>query len=198
MARFVSDNSVVASVSQTNPGIVGHCPCPWMVTSPKPVERRASFDALSLIAMTIPAHLRAMIATFIAIGECRTGAARSMQLIVRDFGELRQMPQQADLQRAIPMDRNRQTDCASMPAINVMAAAYPQQPPAAQFEKSGQVVARQRLHIAISSTRPFTSALGSATSTDKHPSIASRRFCRSSSMVSPWVAQPGIAGTSAQ
>src|ERR1700704_3128449 len=33
---------------------------------------------------------------------------------------------------------------------------------------------------------------------DRQPSIASYRFCSSSSKVSPWVAQPGIAGTSAQ
>src|ERR1700729_1558374 len=30
-------------------------PCdPWIASSPKPVERRASFDALGLLAMTIP------------------------------------------------------------------------------------------------------------------------------------------------
>src|SRR5262249_7398103 len=44
----------------------------------------------------------------------------------------------------------------------------------------------------------FASGVGSATSTDKHTLIASCRLCRSSSMVSPCVAQPGIAGTLAQ
>lgn len=33
---------------------------------------------------------------------------------------------------------------------------------------------------------------------DRHPSTASYKLARSSSKVSPWVAQPGIAGTSAQ
>src|SRR5882672_2734005 len=35
-------------------------------------------------------------------------------------------------------------------------------------------------------------------SIDRQPSIASYRFFCNSSQVSPWVAQPGIAGTSAQ
>jgi hypothetical protein len=47
-----------------------------------------------------------------------------MQLIVGDFGELRQMPQETD-QRATSMDRNRQADGASVSAENVLAAAYP-------------------------------------------------------------------------
>jgi hypothetical protein len=41
-------------------------------------------------------------------------------------------------------------------------------------------------------------ALSAATSTARQPSIASCKLCISSSMVSPCVAQPGIAGTSAQ
>src|ERR1700730_13656452 len=40
--------------------------------------------------------------------------------------------------------------------------------------------------------------LGAATSTERQPSMASCRLPRSSSMVSPCVAQPGMAGTSAQ
>src|ERR1700756_5373583 len=40
--------------------------------------------------------------------------------------------------------------------------------------------------------------LGAATSTERQPSMASCKLRRSSSIVSPCVAQPGMAGTSAQ
>src|SRR5271155_5457298 len=75
MARFIGDSSVIASVSESNPGILGRCPCPWIATSPKPVERRASFDALLLLTMTIPAQLRATIAGFSGVGEWRNWRA---------------------------------------------------------------------------------------------------------------------------
>jgi hypothetical protein len=52
------------------------------------------------------------------------------------------------------------------------------------------------LHAAVSRMRYEPPGVGSATSTDTQSSIASRRL-RSSSMISPWVAHRGIAGTSA-
>src|SRR3954447_21525721 len=96
------------------------------------------------------------------------------------------------------MDGNRQPDGAACLAINVMAAVNAKQGPAATLDHTSEVAAGYRFHAGNSSIRSVPPGSGGATSMDKHPSIASWRFCISSSMLSPCVAQPGIAGTSAQ
>lgn len=70
--------------------------------------------------------------------------------------------------------------------------------PAFAFQNFAEALLRNRFHTAISSVRsPFAASIG-GTFTDKQPSTASYKFVNSSSKLSPWVAQPGIAGTSAQ
>src|SRR6202035_1289965 len=80
----------------------------------------------------------------------------------------------------------------------MVAAVDTQQSPTAPLDEASELAAGQHLHMAISTMRCVAPALGSATSIDRQPSIASCTLRINSSMVSPWVAQPGMAGTSAQ
>src|ERR1700730_1197143 len=122
----------------------------------------------------------------------------STQLIVRNFSELGQMTKQAGLERPIAVDRNRQANDAAGLAVDVVAAADAQQLPAAPLDHPRKLAADDRPHTAISRMRSLPPGLGAATSTARQPSIASCRLRMSSSMVSPWVAQPGMAGASGQ
>src|SRR5215204_6529061 len=108
------------------------------------------------------------------------------------------MPQEADFKGPASVDRDRQADDSSGLAVDVMAAVDTQQSPAVPLDQASEITAGQRLHTVISRTRSLPPGLGSGTSTDKQPSTASYKFVKSSSKVSPWVAQPGMAGTSAQ
>jgi hypothetical protein len=54
-----------------------------------------------------------------------------------------QMARQADLERAIAMDRDGKTDHASRPAIDVMAAADSQQVPATPLDQASEFAAGQ-------------------------------------------------------
>src|SRR6266478_6839919 len=108
------------------------------------------------------------------------------------------MSQQPDLERPIGVNRDRQANNTALLAINVVTAADPQQFPAAPFNQASKFAAGDSLHTTISRMRSLPPGFGSTTSTDRQPSIASRRLRKSSSMVSPCVAQPGMAGTSAQ
>src|SRR5947209_1955685 len=114
---------------------------------------------------------------------------------VRQFG---QMPEQADFERPIAMDGDRQSDHTSRLAVDAMAAGDPQEFPTALLDQAREVAARKRFHKAISRMRSLPVRCGSSTSMERQPSIASWRFRNSSSIVSPWLAHPGIAGTSAQ
>src|SRR5690348_8993662 len=129
--------------------------------------------------------------------EWNLAASGSIQLVL-DLRELRQMPQQAGLERMIAVNGNRKADDAAGLAIDVMAAGYAQEVSAAPLDDASEFAAGHYLHTAISKMRCLPPGFGSATSTDRQPSIASCKLCMSSSMVSPCVAQPGMAGTSAQ
>lgn len=83
-------------------------------------------------------------------------------------------------------------------SVDMVAAVNPEQNPAFPLHGARQFAPGDRLHMAISITRSLPVGCAGVTSTERHPSTASRRFASSSSIVSPCVAQPGIAGTSAQ
>src|SRR5450432_2434770 len=108
------------------------------------------------------------------------------------------MSQQSGFQGLVAMDRNRKPDDASGLAIDVVAAVDAKQGPAAPFDNPDEVPAGCRFHAGNSNIRSIPPGSGGSTSIERHPSIASCRFCMSSSMLSPCVAQPGMAGTSAQ
>src|ERR1043166_9682193 len=96
------------------------------------------------------------------------------------------------------MDGNREPNGAARLAIDMMTAFDAEQCPATTLDDASEVAAGYRFHAGNSSIRSVPPGSGGATSIDKQPSIASWRFCISSSMLSPWLAQPGMAGTSAQ
>src|SRR5258708_10199976 len=126
------------------------------------------------------------------------GSPVSPQLFVRDFGKLGQMTKQAGLQRAVAVNGNGQANDAAGLAVDVVAAADAQQLPAAPLDHPRELAAGDRPHRAISTMRSLPPGLGAATSTARQPSMASCRLRINSSMVSPWVEQPAMAGTSAQ
>ena len=71
--------------------------------------------------------------------------------------------------------------------------------PAVPTQGGNECPSRDLLHTANSRTRAPAAAWRKVLrSTDRQPAMASRRFARSSARVSPCVAHPGIAGTSAQ
>src|SRR3954464_557378 len=121
-----------------------------------------------------------------------------LDVLVGDIGKLRQVPQQTPFQGLMAMNRNRKPDGAAGLAVDMMASVDAKQGPTATLDHASEVPAGYRLHAGNSSIRSVPPGSGGATSMDRHPSIASWRFCISSSMLSACVAQPGIAGTSAQ
>src|SRR5690242_2874448 len=126
------------------------------------------------------------------------GEQRGLQFALVYLGLLQQVSQQTALQFGIAVNRNGQTNDAARFSVNMMAAADPQKRPAAALDDASELTAGNRLHIASSRTRSPLPRFGSETSTERQPSIAWCRLRRSSSMVSPWLAQPGMAGTSPQ
>lgn len=108
------------------------------------------------------------------------------------------MPQQTNFQILIAMNGHRDSIFSALFHIDLVAAANLLEYPAFVFQNLAEFFARNGSHTAISSMRSPFAELTGATSTDKQPSMASYRFVKSSSKVSPCVAQPGIAGTSAQ
>src|SRR5271165_3968718 len=96
------------------------------------------------------------------------------------------------------MHRDGEPDYAVGFPIDVMTAVDAKKKPAVALGNSNQFFTGNRLHTAISRTRSVGNDSVWATSTDKHPSMASCKLASNSSHVSPCVAQPGRAGTSAQ
>ena len=69
--------------------------------------------------------------------------------------------------------------------------------PPTPLDQASELAAGDGPHTS-SSTCSVPPGSGAATSIERQPSMASRRLRSNSSMVSPWDAQPGMAGTSAQ
>src|SRR6476660_3456284 len=111
--------------------------------------------------------------------------ATSTQLVFWNFRDPCEVALEAHFERAVAVNRDRKPDDSSRPTVDVVAAIDPQQFPTVALNQARKVATRQHLHTAISRMRSFPPVLGSATFTDKHPSIASYRFCNSSSKVSP-------------
>ena len=79
-----------------------------------------------------------------------------------------------------------------------MTAANTGQAPTLPLHGFGQLLARNLFHRANSIMRSFSASPVAVLSTESHSSMASRKLAVSSASVSPWVTQPGKAGTSAQ
>src|SRR5690348_10118914 len=104
------------------------------------------------------------------------------------------------------MNRYREFNVLAGSPVDVMATVNPKQIPAVLFEDASQLFSGNIFHelavranldfelhflgyTTISRTLSLLVAGGDGTSTDKHPSTASRRFLTNSSIVSPCVAQ---------
>src|SRR5258705_3854775 len=122
----------------------------------------------------------------------------ALKILIRQFCELCQMSEQSSLQRLADVYRYRKPHGAAGLAVDVMASADAKQCPVASLNDPSELATGNRFHAGNSSIRSVPPGSGGATSMERQPSMASWRFCMSSSMVSPSVAQPGIAGTSAQ
>ncbi len=99
------------------------------------------------------------------------GAAVEGLLKVR-FLETRipdQVPEHANSQRTITVNRNDEPLTSSRPAEHVMAPAHPQEYPTMALQDSGEFLARDGFHTAISSTRPLlrSSSSSGSMSTDR-------------------------------
>ena len=79
----------------------------------------------------------------------------------------------------------------------MMAAVDAQQSPAVPLDNASEVASGMPSYGDFENAL-FAAGLGRGDVDRKQPSMASCRLRISSSMVSPWVAQPGMAGTSAQ
>ncbi len=95
------------------------------------------------------------------------------------------------------MHGNRNADVRPTFRIDVMAPVNALPFPPFRFQYPAQLLAAYGFQAAISTTLSLFDRLMSCRSTDKQPSTASWILLSNSSKVRPWVAQPGMAGTSA-
>ena len=107
------------------------------------------------------------------------------------------MSLQAQFEGALSVYGNRNPNRSSLLPVHMVAPVDSSKCPAVMFQRTGKRLARDRFHIASSTTSPPI-AEPSETATERQPSMASRTLESKSSMLSPCVAQPGMAGTSAQ
>src|SRR5215213_1928282 len=97
----------------------------------------------------------------------------SLKVIFGKAGHLHQVAEQPCLQRLIPVDWDGQPDITPGSAVDMMAALDAQQRPAVTFKDFGELLAGDRPHTAISSTRSPPATCAGDTSTERHPSTAS-------------------------
>jgi hypothetical protein len=81
--------------------------------------------------------------------------------------------EKSDLQRLVAVNRNRKPDDAAKFALDVVAAVDAEKCPAVSLEKTAKLLAGDRFHTTISSTRSLPVCLGVLISTERHPSTAS-------------------------
>jgi len=100
-------------------------------------------------------------------------AMRSLQVAFFKASHLHQVSEQSDLQRLVPVGGNRNANHVLRLSVDVVAAVNAEERPAVPFEDAGELLARNRLHMAISSTLSLLVDLGWSISTERHPSMAS-------------------------
>jgi len=120
------------------------------------------------------------------------------ELLLKNSRDFHLRAQQADLERSVPMDGY---DNPLRPAFfdeNVVTPLDASQHPAFALNGLRKRFAGYLLQIASSKTRLSSAGTAAVSPASNQSSTASRRLARISSSVSPWVTQPGSAGTSAQ
>lgn len=143
---------------------------------------------------------------FLCERSCAVGSAlkKSEELIQAHFGSLQDRVKSAGFHRAARVERNTAAsgEVRLMPQ-DAMGASLAQDNEAGALESSYDSVAgnlRQTAHTETSTSLiRISDSFGTGKPSDfrlsKYSSIASRIFARASSTVSPWLAQPGRAGT---
>ena len=104
---------------------------------------------------------------------------------------------QANLERLVSMHRDRKGGCMPGFLVDVMTAVDPVEIPPVAFQDFAHLFSGDGFQSSISSSIP-SCAGAKPEPARKQPSTASRRLANNSARVSPWVKQPGRAGTSAQ
>ena|SRR5438128_5893674 len=120
------------------------------------------------------------------------------EIVLLQPSNLHQRPQQSPLQCLISVNGNDDPFTPARHCENVMAAVNTGRCPTASLNNSGKLTTGDLLHTVTSSTRSAPPAWAAPSSASNQPSIASRIFVRTSSIVSPCDMHPGNAGTSAQ
>src|SRR5271157_236534 len=115
-----------------------------------------------------------------------------------DFASMNDGVRESGFQGGVSMDGDGKAHDTAGFSVDVVAAPNSKELPAVTLDEAGKVLAGEGLHRAISNIWSLGVCSGGSTSTSKQASMASWTFAINSSMVSPCVAQPGIAGTSAQ
>jgi len=86
--------------------------------------------------------------------------ARSLQFVVRDPGQLRQMAQQARLERRVSMHRDRKSHDRTAAAVDIVTAMDSKQNPAMSLDNAAEVFPRYLFQTAISMIREDFSSDG--------------------------------------
>src|ERR1051325_4807965 len=98
---------------------------------------------------------------------------RGALISIAQARRFQQVGQQAGFERLIAVDRDGQTHDRTGAPVNMMASANSQEFPSISFDKARELTTRQRLHMAISTTRSLSPVCGAAISTERQPSTAS-------------------------
>ena len=122
----------------------------------------------------------------------------SLEFRLLDAGQFHEMSLQSMLESSVPVNRHGNPYIGPLLGIDVVTASYSYEFPTVEFRQPAQSLATHGFHTAISMTLPLSGSWMEFTATERQPSTASYRLVSSSSKDSPWVAHPGMAGTSAQ
>ncbi len=125
-------------------------------------------------------------------------ALASLEIVLLQPGNLHERAKQSLFQRLTSVDGDDDPFTSARHSENVMATVNPSQYPTAPLDNLRKLATGDLLHTVTSSTRSAAPAWAAPSSASSQPSIASRTFVRTSSIVSPCETHPGNAGTSAQ
>src|SRR5205807_4511455 len=110
-------------------------------------------------------------------------ARRFLQIHLLHPGNVHERAKQYLFQRLIAVARNDDPFASGRHREDVMAIVNPRQFPTAPLDEFGEVPTRDLLHTVTSNTRSAVPACEEPSSASSQPSIASRMFVRTSSIV---------------
>jgi hypothetical protein len=105
--------------------------------------------------------------------------ANASNVVLTEPGQFQEMPHQTGLERLVAVHWNRKPNDAAVFSVDMMASGDTQKHPAMQFDGARQLLAGDGFQTAISTILPVDED-DDGSSTERQPSIASRRFSVSS------------------